>query len=108
MTLSDYDRHTCKDHSHIHLSNTELEELDDNCAIDWLRGSRAGLSVKQRSKMPKCVVKIRRFFAARGLSCSVGGELAEMLASEQRRGIGNVMFAHIKMRSEEGSQCTTS
>ena len=107
MTLDLYDQHTCNDRSHSHLRKSEIDILQSVGALEWLRGSYEGKSKKERNR-EKAVVKISRFFAARGLSCSVGGELAEMLASEERRGIGNVMFAHIKMRSEEQRpQCTT-
>jgi hypothetical protein len=46
----------------------------------------------------KGVLKFRRYFAARGLSCSVG-ELVEALA--MREEWAQVMFASIKMRIEE-------
>jgi SOS response regulatory protein OraA/RecX len=100
MSLEDYSRHTCDDHSHSHLSKSQVEELQRHGALEWLRGSLGSQSKKERSK-EKPVVKIRRFFAARGLSCSVGAEIAEMLRDDGRRLIGSAMLAHIKMRSEE-------
>lgn len=106
MTLENYDQHTCTDRSHSHLSKTQIDGLQAVGALEWLRGTYEGKSKKERSK-EKAVVKIRRFFAARGLSCSIGDGVVEMLDAEERRSIGNVMLSHIKMRSEEQRpQCT--
>jgi hypothetical protein len=102
MSLDSYLLHTCDDHSHSHLSKSQVYELQSHGAIEWLRGSLAGVEGPrtQRSKV-KPVLKIRRFFSTRGLSCSVGCELAEMLADASRRPIASAMLAHIRMRSEE-------
>jgi hypothetical protein len=102
-SMVEYSLHTCDDRSHPHLSHSEIDALQNVGALDWLIGSYVGKSERERAKSrrEKCVVKIRRFFSARGLSCSVGSELAEMLADASRRPIASAMLAHIKMRSEE-------
>jgi hypothetical protein len=96
MSLADYSLHTCDDHSHSHLTKAQVYELQIHGGIEWLRGSLSDATFKN-----KAVLKITRYFAARGLSCSIGGELVEMLGDDSRRGIANAMLAHIKMRSEE-------
>jgi hypothetical protein len=104
--MAEYAVHSCDDHSHSHLSQTKIDELQDHGAIEWLRGSYIGKSQRELARLKaksqeNCVVKIRRFFSARGLSCSVGAELAEMLRDPSRRAIAVIMLAHIKMRIEE-------
>src|SRR5262245_13888478 len=79
MTMADYLLKTCSDNSHSHLTKAQVFELQSHGAIDWLRGS-----LNEATPKKKAVLKIRRFFAARGLSCTVGGELAIMLENENR------------------------
>jgi len=94
MSLEDYSRHSCDDHSHSHLSKAQVYELQSHGAIEWLRGS-----LSTSTKKDKGVLKIRRYFAARGLSCSVGGELVEALGTREEW--AQVMFSNIKLRNEE-------
>lgn len=104
-----YDLHNCHDRSHAHLTKTGVDELQAVGALEWLRGTYKGKSQTEHSRdKTKSVVRIRRSFAARGLSCSVGDGVKAMLDEEVTRAIGNVMLSHIKRRSEEGSQCTVS
>jgi hypothetical protein len=102
MSLEDYKLHSCNDHSHSHLSKAQVYELQSHGVIEWLYGS-----ITSTAK-DKGVFRIRRFFAARGLSCSVGSELAEMLRIPETKAIASVMYSHIKMRKEEQeNQCST-
>jgi hypothetical protein len=94
MSLADYSNHTCDDHSHSHLSKAQVYELQSHGGLEWLRGSLSEATFKN-----KAVLKITRYFSARGLSCSVGGELAEALCTREEW--AQVMFANIKLRIEE-------
>jgi len=99
MSLADYSIHTCDDHSHSHLSKAQVYELQSHGAIEWLRGSLSTATAKN-----KAVIKMIRYWATRGLSCSVGAELTEMLRDDSRREIASAMLAHIRLRSEEQIQ----
>ena len=96
MSLTDYALHSCDDHSHSHLTKAQVYELQSHGAIEWLRGSLSTATSKN-----KAVIKMIRYWATRGLSCSVGSEIAEMLADHSRRPIGSSMLAHIRLRNEE-------
>jgi hypothetical protein len=99
MSLADYSTHSCDDHSHSHLNKAQVYELQSHGAIEWLRGSLSTATAKN-----KAVIKMIRYWSTRGLSCSVGSEIAAMLCDDSRRSIGASMLAHIKLRSEEQIQ----
>jgi len=92
MSLEDYSRHTCDDHSHSHLSKAQVYELQSHGAIEWLRGSLSSSTPKLKG-----VLRIRRYFAARGLSCSVGGVLVHALA--RKEDWAQAMYGQINPRS---------
>jgi hypothetical protein len=101
MSLADYAAHTCDDHSHSHLTKAQVYELQSHGAIEWLRGS-----LNQATPKMKAVLRIRRFFLARGLSCSVGAGIAIMLCGHNRD-IANSMLDNI-FRDKRNSHSSES
>jgi len=94
-TLEDYSRHTCDDHSHSHLSKSQVYELEVLSLIEWLR--------RPEHRKEKGILKQIKTISHRGLSCRVGGELVSALCDYSRRGIAEVMLANINQRREEQS-----
>lgn len=64
-------RHTCDDHSHVHLSRSQLWELEADDLVEWL--------LRPVRRADKGVVRLRRVIPARGLSCRVGAALADAI-----------------------------
>jgi hypothetical protein len=70
-TPDDLARHSCADRSHVHLSRSQVWDLEREGLLEWVR--------RPISRAEKGIVKIRRIVAARGLSCRIGEALAEGL-----------------------------
>lgn len=92
-TLEDYALHTCADRSHGHLSRVELADNLRHGFVEVLRHGNSKAHLKP-------VVRLVRTLPARGLSCSVGAELAAALRDDAERGWAIAMLNQIRGRRE--------
>lgn len=91
-TSEDLARHTCADNSHIHLSHSQVWQLESDGLIEWVH--------RPVNRRDKGIVRLCRLMPSRGLSCRVGAELAK--AVRRRQPWAAAMLADITLMPASG------